>query len=151
VTTEAASPVLNLSLDSLADAEIATLNLVIGGTPSGWLWHFAGPGHPKYLTQQNRVSRERLHKDRLIEQARVNGKKWVAPEETPEGVREGNVVYVIERLVGWSPIRIDGQDFPFTEDNARKILADPKRLNVLTQALEFLSADSSFTQRSAKT
>lgn len=149
--TETESAVLDLSLDSLADAEIATLNMVVGGVPSGWLWQFAGPGHPKYIAQQNRVSRERLHKDKLMEQARVNGKKWVAPEETPDGVRTGNVDYVIERLVGWSPIRIDKQDFPFTEDNARSILSDPKRIGMLTQALEFLSADSSFTQRSAKT
>ena len=147
VDTEAA--VLDLSLDSLADAETASLNIVIGGRPSGWLWHFAGPGHDKAQAQQNRISRERLHKDKLIEQARVNGKKWVAPEETPDGVRASNVDYVIERLVGWSPIRIDKQDYPFTAENARALLADPKRIGMLTQALEFLSADSSFMQRSA--
>ena len=143
--------VLDLSLDSLADASIATMNLVVGGRPSGWLWQFAGPGHEKHTAQQNRLSREKLHRDKLIEQARVNGKKWVAPEETPDGVRAENVAYVVERLIGWSPIRIDGADYPFSEENARSLLSDPKRLNVLTQALEFLSADSSFTQRSATT
>lgn len=142
---------LDLSLDSLADASIATMNLVVGGRPSGWLWQFAGPGHEKHTAQQNRLSRERLHRERLIEQARVNGKKWVSIEQTPEEVRADNIAYVIERLVGWSAIRIDGEEFPFSEENAKAILSDPKRLNVLTQALEFLSADSSFTQRSATT
>lgn len=143
--------VLDLTLDSLADAEIASLNIAVGGIPSGWFWHFAGPGHPKFIDQQNRVSRERLHKEKLMEQARVNGKKWVAPEGTPESVREENIDYVIERLVSWSPLRIDKADFPYSVENARLILSDPKRVGMLTQALEFLSADSSFTQRSAKT
>ncbi|MBN9333482.1 hypothetical protein [Devosia sp.] len=140
--------VLDLSLDSFAGADIATMDVVVAGKPSGWLWQFAGPGHPKAVDQANRTARERLHKDKLIEQAQVNGKKWVAPEQTPADVRSSNVTYVIERLVGWSAIRIDGTDFAFTEANARMLLEDPKRVGVLAQAMEFLAADSSFTKRS---
>lgn len=147
--TKTAPEILDISLDSFADADVAEMNVVVNGKPSGWLWSFAGPGHDKAIAQSNRLSRERLHKDKLIEQARVNGKKWVAPEDTPDGVRTTNVDFVIERLVGWSPIRIDGKDFDFSEENARLLLSDPKRIGLLAQALEFIVSDNSFTKRSA--
>lgn len=143
--------VLDLSLDSFAAVDSAHMDVIVGGRPSGWLWEFAGPGHEKALAQANRTARERLHRDRLIEQAQVNGRKWVAPEKTPTEVKAENVAYVVERLLGWSDIRIDGKDFPFTDANARMLLEDPRRAGVLAQALEFLAADGSFTQRSAKT
>ncbi len=140
--------ILDLSLDSFSDADTAEMNVIVGGKPSGWLWTFTGPGHPQTIAQSNRISRDRLHKEKLIEQARVNGRKWVAPEETPEGVRAGNVTFVIERLVGWSAIRIDGTDYPFSEENANKLLSDPKRVGLLAQALEFIANDQAFTKRS---
>lgn len=143
--------VLSLSLDSFAGADTATMDVVVGGSPSGWLWEFAGPGHPKAVAQANRTARERLHKEKLMEQAQVNGKKWISPEQTPTDVRAGNVTYVVERLVGWSAIIIDESEFPFSEDNARMLLSDPKRVSVLAQAMDFLAADSSFTKRSAAT
>lgn len=144
-----ATDAIDFSLDSFSDADTAQMTVMVGGAPSGWTWEFAGPGHPHTTEQANRISRERLHKDKLIEQARINGKKWVATEETPEGVRASNVNYVVERLIGWSAVRIDGKDFPFTAENARMLLTDPKRVGLLTQALEFIAADNSFTKRSA--
>ncbi|NGP18923.1 hypothetical protein [Devosia aurantiaca] len=141
--------VLELSSDDFASADTATMNVMVGGKPSGWLWEFAGPSHPKTLNQANRTARETLHKTRLIEQAQVNGRKWIAEEQTPDQVRAGNVDYVIERLLGWSAIRIDGADVPFTDAKAREMLANPKNVSLLAQAMEFLAADSSFTKRSA--
>ena len=52
-------------------------------------------------------------------------------------------------LVGWSPVEIGGKDFPFTPENATEFLSHPKRVGVLTQAMEFLASEKSFTPRSA--
>jgi hypothetical protein len=148
-TNNEAPAILDLSMAALASADTATMNVVVGGNPSGWLWEFAGPSHPKALAQANRTSRASLHKSKLIEQAQANGRKWVAEEQTPDQVRADNVTYIIERLIGWSTVRIDGQDFPFSEDKARELLSNVKNVGLLAQALEFLAADNSFTKRSA--
>jgi len=56
---------------------------------------------------------------------------------------------IAERLVGWSPVKIDGKEYQFSVENARALLIDPRRVGLLTQALEFLSDLGSFTKRSA--
>lgn len=118
------------------------------GRPTGWFWEFAGPGHPKTEALNNRFARERLHKAALMEQAQVNGRKWKADEEDPAEVRAKNIRDLVDRLVGWSPVEIGGRDFPFTSENAIEFLSHPKRVGVLTQAMEFLAAEKSFSPRS---
>lgn len=121
----------------------------VGGKPTGWTWIFAGPGHPKTVAQSNRLGRERLAEDAAKEQARVNGKKWKAPDESVDEVRERNIKWVTERLIGWSPVKIAGEMVEFSEDAARRLLSDPRKSDLLVQAIDFLSADMSFTKRSA--
>ena len=137
------------SMADLEAADIAEMTVEVNGKPTSWVWTFAGPGHPQAIAQSNRLSRERLHEDRLKEQAITNGKKWKAPEETVDQVRERNVNQIVERLVGWSPVKIDGADYPFTPENAKALLIDPRRIGLFTQAMEFLSDLGSFTKRSA--
>jgi len=130
-------------------ADTANMTVIVGGRPTSWVWTFSGPGHPKTLDQSNRVSRAALHKQKLMEQAQVNGKKWIAEEETPAEIRAQNVQFVVDRLIGWSDVTIGGVPYPFTAENAVALLSEPSRIALLTQALEFLSADASFTRRSA--
>ncbi|PWJ80645.1 hypothetical protein C7441_112187 [Pseudaminobacter salicylatoxidans] len=118
------------------------------GTETGWKWTFAGPGHPKTIEQSNRLARERLRREKEQEQAQVNGKKWKAPDETPNEVLERNVRLVVERLLGWSPIKMNGQDHPFSPENAKALLTDRRKGTLLIQSLEFLGDDAAFTQRS---
>jgi hypothetical protein len=129
-------------------ADEADMTVVMNGKATSWVWTFAGPGHPKTVEQSNRIARERLHRERLQEQARVNGKKWVAPEDTVEETRARNVQQIVERLVRWSPVKINGEDYPFTAENATRLLSDPRKVGLYVQALEFLAADNSFTPRS---
>lgn len=131
-----------------AAADTAAMTVVVNGKLSTWVWTFAGPGHPQAVEQANRMARERLHEDRQKEAARVNGKKWKPSEQSVDESREKNINYVVERLVGWSPVKIGGADFPFSVENARKLLIDPARVGLLAQALEFIGDDNSFTQRS---
>lgn len=136
------------SFDAFASADTANMDVIVHGKVTGWIWTFAGPGHEKTIAQGERMAKQRLHDEAQKEQARVNGRKWKARDETPEEKREENINYVIERLIGWSPIQIGGQDFPFTEANARKMLGDRRNPALLGQAFEFLAADDSFTPRS---
>jgi hypothetical protein len=129
-------------------ADEADMAIVVNGKITTWIWTFAGPGHPKTVDQSNRIARERLHRDRQQEQARVNGKKWVAPEETVDETRARNVQQIVERLIRWSPVKINGEDYPFTPENATKLLSDHAKVGLYIQSLEFLAADNSFTPRS---
>ncbi|RUU37225.1 branched-chain amino acid ABC transporter [Mesorhizobium sp. M6A.T.Ca.TU.002.02.2.1] len=136
------------SLDALDEAP---MNVVINGKVTTWVWTFAGPGHEKTVEQTNRIARQRLHEEARKEQAVVNGKKWIAEEPTPDEVREKNVNWIVGRLLGWTPVKIDGEMLTYSEDAARKLLADPRKSAIYVQALEFLAADTSFTPRSATT
>ena len=51
-------------------------------------------------------------------------------------------------MVGWSAVEIGGKDFPFTAENAIDFLSHPKRIGVLTQAMEFLASERAFSPRS---
>ena len=134
--------------DDLNAADQAEMTVVVNGKPTSWSWFFAGPGHPKTIAQTNQLVREKLHTDREQEQTRVNGKKWKAAERSPDEIRRENIDYVMGRLLGWSPVRINGADVPFTDDNARNLLADHRK-DFLKQALDFLNDDKAFTKRSA--
>jgi len=127
----------------------AEMTVVIGGKLTNWTWRFAGPGHSRTVEYNERQGRDRLHREAMQEQARVNGKKWKAPEESVSEVRERNIEWILSRLLGWSPVKFSGQDYPFTVENAKALLLDPKK-PFLTQAVEFLADEASFTPRSVR-
>lgn len=142
----AAPPAFDLS--SLDAADEAVMEVRANGNRTGWTWTFAGPGHPKTIELSNRFARDRLRREQAQEQAQVNGKKWKAPDETPDEVLDRNVSLVVARLLGWSPIQMSGADYPFTPDNAKALLMDRRKGQLLVQALEFLGEEQSFTKRS---
>jgi len=139
-----------LDLAAFDAVDEAEMQVMVNGQPSGWIWTFAGPGHPQAAAQSNRVAREQLAKQRAQEQARVNGKKYKSPEQSPDELLEDNVAFVLERLLGWSAITMNGEPFPFNHDNARKLLMDRRKGALLQQAVEFILDENSFTPRSAK-
>lgn len=141
--------IAEFDLDAFDAADTADMAVKLNGRSTTWIWSFAGPGHPQTVTQSNRLARERLQQERFKEQARVNGKKWSAPDDSVDEVRARNVEWVVERLVGWSPVKIGGETLAFSPDAARKLLSDPRKIDLLAQSMEFLAADDSFTKRSA--
>lgn len=136
------------SLDELNSADTGEMTVILNGRATDWRWTFAGPGHERTIEINNKMARDRLHRERLIEQAQVNGKKYKAPEEGVEDIKARNVDTVVARLLGWTPVTIGGQPLEFSPERARELLLDPKKINLLVQALEFLSDEASFTQRS---
>lgn len=135
------------ALDALEEAKMQVIDA--RGQPTGWFWTFSGPGHPMTEAQTKRIAAERIQRDRSKEQSQTNFKKWKAPEQSPEAVTESNVNYVLERLITWSDMEMNGQPFPFNRDEARKLLMDPKKAGLLQQAIDFIQADNSFMPSSA--
>jgi hypothetical protein len=131
-------------------SEIA-INHPVTGAPTTWIWTLAGPGHPRSIEAANTAARETLRVQRLREQAIVNRRKWVEPERTPDEMRDENAKSFAVRVLGWTPARINGEDYPFSQENCLKLLKDPAYGRVYLQLLEYLSSDESFTQRSATT
>lgn len=135
-------------LRSTDTEELAILHPVTG-EPTTWIWTLAGPSHPASIEQSDRLARENLRTQRLREQAVVNRKKWTEPEVTPEENRRENANLFAARVVGWTPARINGQDYPFSRENCAKLLLDPAYGRVFIQIAEYFQSERSFTQRSA--
>jgi hypothetical protein len=151
--TDATKP--NGALD-LADCEaLDTAELDVRhpatGEPTGWRITFAGPGHPQVVALSDRDARKRLREEREKEQARVNNRKWKAEDRSPEEVRAENVGYVVDRIVAWTPVRINGEDVPFSRDAAMRLFTDPRKGWLLNQAADFVLAEQTFFKRSATT
>ena len=146
-----ATPVFDLAEIASEDAAEMDVRHPATSEPTGWKITFAGPSHPRVRESNDRAARKRLHDDRQREMAQINGKKWKPAERSVDDVREENCRFVADRILGWSPVRINGQDYPYSDDNAMKLLRDPKYGSIFAQSLEFLNAADSFTRASATT
>lgn len=133
------------ALDAVDEAEMVVTH---NDRPTTWKWYFAGPGHARAIAQSERVARESLATAAAKEQARTNGKKWKEPVDSPDEVREKNADFVLERLLRWSPVKLNGEMLPFSPEAAKKLLLDPRK-DLLAQSLEFLGENRSFIKRAA--
>lgn len=133
------------ALDAVDEADMVVMH---NDRPTTWVWTFAGPGHPRGVAQNERVSREALSTAAAKEQARTNGKKWKEAADAPDEVREKNASFVLERLLRWSPVKLNGETLSFSPEAARKLLLDPRK-DLLAQSIEFLTENKSFTKRAA--
>lgn len=141
----------SFDLSELDSVDEAQMTVMAGDKSTGWIWSFAGPGHPQTIAQRDRIAREQLQRQRAIELAQVNGRKWKGDgTRSPDELRSNNVSYILERLIGWSPITMNGEPYPFSQDNARKLLLDPRKSGLYQQALDFVLEENSFTPRSVK-
>jgi hypothetical protein len=138
-------------LSSLAAVDEADLDILdSSGQPTDWVWTFAGPAHPVTVAIDNETNARHIAREQAKERAQVNGKKWKGGDETPEELRERAINYVVARLLRWTDMEMEGQPFPCTPDNARKILSDRRFGAVYDQANTFLMEEKAFTKRSAK-
>lgn len=137
---------------ALAAADEAEMEIVdANGRKTGWVWTFAGPGHPATIAADNDQNARWLDREKAKEKAQVNGRKWKGSDETPDELRERSINYIVARLLRWSEMTMEGAAFPCTPENARKLLSDRRYGLVYDQANGFLIDEKSFTKRSAKT
>lgn len=120
------------------------------GKPTGWKWTLCAPSHPKAVAFADVQARRNLHKQKLIEQAQINGKKYHSEENTPEEARRENVGWIIARVIDFTPVKLFGETYTFSDKAAEDLLIKPELGFVLTQVSEALNADKLFTKTSAK-
>lgn len=120
------------------------------GAPTTWVIDIAGPGHPVTEAIQAEAGRERLQLQRDQDMARVNGRKWKAPDADPEAENVKVFGRIAKRLLGWTPVTMNGEAFPYSAENAVKLLREPRFAWVAAQILDFMAEDSAFIQASAK-
>jgi len=148
VATDAPA-IFDISAFDTQDVSEMTVMDPVSGKPTTWKISFAGPGHEVTIAQSNEIARKSLADAKMKEQARVNGKKWKGEDKTPEEARQENADYFTARMLAWTPVKINGADYPFSRENAAKLLLDPRKGGLYNQILEFLRDDDAFMKRSA--
>ena len=139
-------------LSDLKSTETDELAIVhpLTGAPTTWVWTLAGPGHPKSIESANIAARDALRLTRLREQAVVNRRKWIEPDRTPDEMRRENAESFAIRVLDWTPVRLSGNDYPYSRENVVKLLLDPSFGKIYLQLLEYFNSDESFTRHSAR-
>lgn len=150
-------PADTLDLSGLVSLDIFDLAILKPGTdrPTGWVITLAGPGHPQTIALNNEISRENLEKEKAIEFAQVNGRKWKVEDETVDERRRRNVLRVVRRIVSWSPdpvIRSFSPDpIAFSIESAVKFFLVPEHGSFLLQVTEYLAGERAFMPPSGTT
>lgn len=141
---------MSIDLTSVLPTDTAIMEVLKPGglEGTGWKITFGGPAHPRTIAWSNEAARKGLRKAQQVEQAQVNGKKFKAEDRDPDDVRKENVAWVVARIVEWTPITIGGKEYPFTDAVATELLIKPEMGWAFGQMVEFLGAETSFTQRS---
>lgn len=137
-------------LDDLAAIDQAELNIKRrDGTPTGWIWTIAGPGHPQTIALADKLTKEGFARSKAQEMARVNGKKWKGDDESAEQIVRRTAEALAGRVLGWTKVDFGGEPYPCTPENIVAILLDPHRGDTLvTQLSEFIGDERSFMKRS---
>jgi hypothetical protein len=138
-------------LGSIEVADVAKLAIKhpTTGQPTTWVLDIAGPGHPVSEAIQEEASRERLRIDREIMMARANGKKWKGPDIDPEADKARTFGRIAKRILGWSPVTMNGEKFSYSPENALALLREPRFAWVASQILDFFGEDAAFIRASA--
>lgn len=143
------SELFDISTFQDADTAEMVVNHPRTGEPTTWKITFAGPGHPATVALADRIARKNAKDAREKEMARVNGRKWRGEDVPVEQRRRENAEHFAARMISWTPVRINGEDYPFTPENAVKLLLDPNYGRLFTQIVEFLADEDAFSKSSA--
>lgn len=158
-TDTAAAPPPVFDLGDMSAADVGNLTVVHPktGAPTTWIIELAGPGHPVSIAVSAEATRENVRRER--EQARelslalARGRKAKLPdiEVDTEGDRDRTLARVARKILGWTPVAMNGADFPFTPANVQMLLKDPRYSWAATQIFDFLAEDENFIAGSVKT
>lgn len=137
-------------LDEHVTATVGRLTITTpSGVPTTWVWDMAGPGHDVTIAQRNRQANERLAEERAQQFAQVNGRKYKPPVRTADEERQRTAKMLAERVLNFTPVKLQGEVVNFSPEAALRILLDPKLGWVFDQVLQYLIDERAFTQSSA--
>lgn len=119
------------------------------GQDTGWKITLAGPSHPQVIEFADEQAKSGLQKQRLIEQAQVNGKKYHAEEKSPDQARRESIRWVTRRIIGWTPVKIGDKVWEYSQPNAEELFIKPELGAVLSQLTEAIGEDKRFMKPSA--
>jgi hypothetical protein len=123
---------------------------------TGAFLHLTAPsGAPLYDDEKLAVGVMLMARNsaRGLEAIRANGNRRLSEARRTGGVRvtvESSESEMAELLVacttGWSFTTLDGEDFPYSEANARKIWTDDRFKRWREAAEEFINSEANFTK-----
>lgn len=141
----------SLDLSSSVYLDSFSLSIMKPGTsePTGWTIELAGPAHPLTVAMANAISRENIEKEKAIEFAQVNQRKWKIEPETVEDRRRKNVMRVCQRIIGWSPNPIfkhfSPEPIAFSVSVATELFLRPDMGGFFVQVTDYLTGERAFT------
>ncbi len=139
-----------VDLSAFATTESHALEILTpDGRPSGWKVTLGAPSHPKATAYNDAAAKRNLHRAKMIEQAQINGRKYVSEEKTPEEARAENVAWVVSRIIAWTPVKIAGETIVFSDEAATKLLVRPELGFAFGQILKAVADEKRFMPRSA--
>lgn len=128
----------DLSAFELQDTGVLNVKNPVTGQPTGWEITIAGPTHPKTVALNAKIN-ARIRAQVTSQQRGV--------EIADDVIREQNVRDVCDRILDWTHITLNGEDFPFSEGNAYDLLINSKNSKLFNQITEFMFGETSFLKK----
>ena len=141
----------DFDLGELAAANTAELAIIHPKTKAetGWVWTFAGPGHPQTQELWNKLGMRDRAKDFANDKAIRSGRDPKIPTN-PELV-EINVPRYAGRALHFTPVKLNGRMIEFSPEEAHRLLKNPNYGWLWVQVYNFLNAEDSFIEASPTT
>lgn len=146
---DGASAAIDLSAVMPSDTSAYEMKAPGTGAPTGWKITLAGPGHAKAIAWSNEQQRKGLRRQAQIEAQQANGRKIKAEDRDLDEVRRDNIGWVVSRILDWTPVKIEGEVFAFSDESAAKLLLKPTMGWAFVQLIDALADERTFTPRSA--
>lgn len=143
-----------LDLSALAPLESFKLEILKPGTsiPTGWVIELAGPSHPLTIAVAGEINRESLDKEKAIEFAQVNGRKWKTEQESADARVRANVTKVCRRIIGWTPAPtfkfVSAEPIAFSIEAAVDLFMRPELGSFFVQITDYLRGERAFIRPS---
>lgn len=144
-----------VDLSAAGFTETAVIDICFPGTskPTGWKIMLAGPAHAKTIAVSDDIGRENIDKEKAMEFAQVNGRKWKVDGETVTDRRRKNIGRVVARILSWSPDPVFKETGPagiaFSHEAAVDLFMRPDKGWAFNQIAEYINSEKAFTLASA--
>lgn len=101
-------------------------------------------GDPVTITLCGRLSLAFKDAERRMAELRAERQLMGRGKATQEDIDRENVEMLVASTRGWNFTRLDGQDFNYSPENARKFWADRRFAGIKEQAIRFVNTDANF-------